>query len=202
MSTTTAVNTFELVKIKEFTDNVVKDDITHTVTGDGVFDILMDTATKHLLAQYEANRIRGENYATAYVQVYIETLRAALRVWLEKGLQEKQAELLDKQIELAEKQFELYEKQLGTEEAKKDLYRRQIEGFDEDFKQKLLKIGLDSWAVGFSVAKDTVAPDANMIPAAMTKTALDNLWNQAIIPEVDINTYEESAHNVTHSNMH
>lgn len=201
-TTTTAVSTFELIKIEEFTHNVVKDDTTHTVTGDGVFDILMDTATKHLLAQYEANRIRGENYATAYIQVYIETLRAALRVWIEKGLQEKQAELLDKQIELAEKQLELYQKQLETEDAKKDLYRRQIEGFDEDFKQKLLKIGLDSWAVGFSVAKDTVAPDANMIPAAMTKTALDNLWNQAIVPEVDINTYQESAHNVTHSTMH
>lgn len=201
-TTTTAVSTFELINIEEFTHNVVKDDTTHTVTGDGVFDILMDTATKHLLAQYEANRIRGENYATAYIQVYIETLRAALRVWIEKGLQEKQAELLDKQIELAEKQLELYQKQLETEDAKKDLYRRQIEGFDEDFKQKLLKIGLDSWAVGFSVAKDTVAPNANMIPAAMTKTALDNLWNQAIVPEVDINTYQESAHNITHSNMH
>ena len=76
---------------------------------------------------------------------------------------------------------------------KANLYKRQIEGFDEDYKQKLLKIGLDSWAVGFSVAKDTFAAEgANSIPAAMTKVALDDLFNQAIVPEVDIKTYKKS----------
>ena len=118
MSTTNYVSTFELINIEEFTHNVVKDDTTHTVTGEGVFDILMETATKHLLAQYEANRIRGEGYATAYVQVYIETLKAALRVWIEKGAQELQAQLLEKQIE--------------AEAMKASLYKRQIEGYDEN----------------------------------------------------------------------
>ena len=155
------VSTFELINIEEFTHNVVKDDTTHTVTGDGVFDILMETATKHLLAQYEANRIRGENYATAYVQVYIETLKAALRVWIEKGAQELQAQLLEKQIELADKnldladkQIELQEKQIEAEAMKASLYKRQIEGYDENYKEKILKILLDAYTVVFSVAQE------------------------------------------------
>ena len=154
MPTVNHVSTFELINIEEFTHNVVKDDTTHTVTGDGVFDILMETATKHLLAQYEANRIRGEGYATAYVQVYIETLKAALRVWIEKGAQELQAQLLEKQIELADKNLELAEKQIEAESMKASLYKRQIEGYDENYKEKILKILLDAYTVVFSVAQE------------------------------------------------
>ena len=180
-TTTTAVSTFELINIEEFTHNVVKDDTTHTVTGDGVFDILMETATKHLLAQYEANRIRGEGYATAYIEIYKATLQTALMAWIQKPEEATKVKLIEAQAK--------------SEEMKANLYKRQIEGFDEDFKQKLLKIGLDSWAVAFSVAQDVVASDVNMIPKAMKTRTLDSLWDGAIAPDVDINKYD--SRNVT-----
>ena len=161
------------INITEFTDNVTTNTIDYTVTGNGIFDKLMDTATKHLKAQFESNRIREEDYASAYIQIYQTTLQAALEVWLKKGIAEAQLELLAKQLE--------------TEDAKKALYRRQIEGFDEDYKQKILKIMMDSWAVGFSVAKDSF--EATGIPAPMQKVTIDDLYNQYILTELDKYSY-------------
>lgn len=165
------------IDITEFTNNVNTNNIDYTVTGDGLFDTLMNTATKHLLAQYDSNKIRGEDYANAYVDIYKYTLQAAVEIWLKKGIAEAQLALLDKQLELLDKQME-------TEDAKKDLYKRQIEGFDENYKEKILRIMMDSWAVGFSVAKDSFEADG--IPAPMQKTAIDDVFNKHIVPDLDL----------------
>ena len=105
--------------------------------------------------------------------MYTATLQAALQAWLQKGVAEKQLELLEAQVK--------------SEESKRDLYRRQIEGFDEDYKQKILKICMDSWAVGFSVARDSF--EASGIPAPMQKVTIDNLYNQFIVTELDKYNY-------------
>lgn len=298
-----------LPDIEQFTNNVVKHDDTHTVTGSGLFDILMDTATKHLIAQYEGNRIRSEDYADAYVAIYQSTLTVAADLWAKKALEkinlaryeaeikkieaetltesmkpalvqaetdkanaetqtqlvkpdlirsqiakteaqvlligaqkenteattkteekkpalvecqtklacaqaesekykldlieaqvalaEAQVEaekaklpLLEAQIELTAQQVELAKEQARSELAKRDLYRRQIEGFDEDYKQKLLKIAMDSWAVGFSVAKDSF--EATGIPAPMQKVTIDDLYNDYILTDLDKYTYKRT----------
>lgn len=156
------------INISEFTKDVVKEDIKHTVSGEGIFDELMETATKHLQAQFEGNRIRGEMYAQAYIQIYIETLKAAMQIWLQKPLNDKQVEVADKELELKDKDLELKDKQLDllakqlellesqkkSEDAKIALYRRQIEGYDENYKEKILKIVLDAFTVVFSVASE------------------------------------------------
>ena len=171
MSQSTDTENKELIYIdvSEFTRNVKVDTTNFTVSGDGIFDVLMNTATTHLQAQYNGSRIRNEDYATAYIQIYQSTLQAALQAWLQKGIAEKQLELLAAQVD--------------GEEAKKHLYRRQIEGFDEDYKQKILKICLDAWAVGFSVAKDSF--EASGIPAPMQKTFIDDLLNKYIVTDLD-----------------
>ena len=158
-----------VLDIKEFTNNVEIDTNTYTVNGDGIFDILMMTATKHLAAQYKANRIRQEDYANAYIDIYKTTMQAALDVWLKGKIYNAQLALLEKQTE--------------AEDAKKDLYRRQIEGFDEEYKYKILKVLMDAWAVGFSVAKDSF--EATGIPAPMQKTTIDNLYNNFIVKDLD-----------------
>ena len=70
-----------VLNIDEFTNNVQADIIEGTVTGDGIFDTLMETATKHLAVQYETNRIRKEDYADAYIHIYEVTLQAALKAF-------------------------------------------------------------------------------------------------------------------------
>lgn len=171
------------VDVTEFTKNVITDETAGTVSGEGIFDVLMNTGTKHLVAQFSSNRIKYEDYANAYVQVYQVTLQAALKVWLEKGLEELQKALLEAQIALTRAQQRLVEAQIEAEKDKSDLYKRQIQGFDEDFKHKILKVCLDAWAVGFSVSKDTF--EAEGIPVPMTKTAIDDLYNDYVVVDLD-----------------
>ena len=290
------------LNIDEFTYNVETDAILGTVTGDGIFDTLMETATKHLLVQFESNRIRQEDYANAYIHIYEVTLQAALKAWLEKDLvaaqirqieagtakieaetaktiaemeiiqpqiakieaetgkiiaetellplqkdillvekakveaettrienevkliqpqidkleaetakteaektliepqisklnaetskTEAETTLLPKQLELLgaqvdsekeklkliTKQLELLAAQILAEQGKADLYERQIQGFDDDYKHKVLKIMMDSWAVGFSVAKDNAT--ISVIPDPVTSTKINSLYAQ------------------------
>ena len=172
------------IDIKEFTDNVQRDDVEYVVSGDGIFDTLMETATQHLKAQFEGNRFREEDYATAYVQIYQATLQAALQIWLQKGV-------ADAELKIKEKQLELLAKQMESETNKAALYRRQIEGFDEDYKQKILKIMMDAWSVGFSVAKDSFEADG--VPATMQKAAIDDLYNDYIRKDFDDYRYKRDS---------
>ena len=201
-----------MIAITEFTANVKKvEDDNGAITGTGIFDVLMNTATKHLQVQFDSGKINGELYANAYIQVYQATLQTALQAWLQKGVAEadialklaeiplkgKDLTLKEEEINLAKAELSLKGKQLETmtaqlallskqgdsEEAKRDLYRRQIEGFDEDYKQKILKIMMDSWAVGFSVSKDSF--QASGIPATMQKTTIDDLYNSYIRTDFD-----------------
>ena len=208
-----------MIAITEFTANVKKvEDDNGAITGTGIFDVLMNTATKHLQVQFDSGKINGELYANAYIQVYQETLQTAKDIWLQKSTSEAQLALLNKQADLLSaqiitegthrnhlskqidllneqitlegikgnnlsKQTDLLDKQINSEDAKRDLYRRQIEGFDEDYKQKILKIMMDSWAVGFSVSKDSF--QASGIPATMQKTTIDDLYNSYIRTDFD-----------------
>ena len=201
-----------MIAITEFTANVKKvEDDNGAITGTGIFDVLMNTATKHLQVQFDSGKINGELYANAYIQVYQVTLQTAKDIWLQKDISEaqlallsaqtttedakrdnlnKQTDLLSAQITLEgikgnhlNKQVDLLGKQVDSEDAKRDLYRRQIEGFDEDYKQKILKIMMDSWAVGFSVSKDSF--QASGIPATMQKTTIDDLYNSYIRTDFD-----------------
>ena len=208
-----------MTAITEFTGNVKKvEDDNGAITGTGIFDVLMNTATKHLQVQFDSGKINGELYANAYIQVYQVTLQTAKDIWLQKSTSEAQLALLNKQADLLSaqiitegtqrthlskqidllneqitledikgnhlnKQTDLLDKQINSEDAKRDLYRRQIEGFDEDYKQKILKIMMDSWAVGFSVSKDSF--QASGIPATMQKTTIDDLYNSHIRTDFD-----------------
>lgn len=211
------------IDIKEFTDEVEvikieSDPDKFAVEGKGIFDTLMETATKHLIAQVNSGRIRGEDFATSYIQIYQATLSGASNIWLQKGVAEKQIEveaekstrqlqidlektnrtlemqwriaLLENEIEkakldlqkyIAELQAELLKAQAEAEDAKKDLYKRQIQGFDEDYNQKILKIMMDSWAVGFSVSRDSFLAEG--IPGPMQKGTIDDIFNKFVITE-------------------
>ena len=69
--------------------------------------------------------------------------------------------------------------QVKSEEQKMHLYRRQIEGFDEDFAQKVFKTQLDSWAVGASIAKDSFI-GTSYTPAAIGKASIDSTYTSIV----------------------
>lgn len=206
--------------ITEFTANVERDNIEYIVSGEGVFDTLMETATEHLKAQFEGNRIREEDYAAAYIEIYKATLQAALQAWLQKRateadvlakladipLKEKQLEiaeadlalknaelpLKEKQLELLEEQLKLLQAQAETEKGKAALYLRQIESFDESYKEKILKMMLETWGVGFSVANDAF----DTVPQPMTHTSINSVFTEYILPDLEKYKYPRPA-NVT-----
>lgn len=173
--------------ITQLTNNIVISS-DYAVTGTGILDDLMETATKHLVAQLESGRIGGESYAVAYVQMYQATLSAALEVWLQKPvLTKEQQEQLEAQTALINAQKELAEAQKEAEAAKKALFLRQIEGFDEDFQHKVMKVQADLWSVAFSVSKDTI--QAAGIPAIIQKATMDDLYNKYINKDFDSYVY-------------
>ena len=276
----------QYINIKEFTNNVKIDtnNSYYPVTGDGIFDDLMETATKHLTAQYKAGRIRAEDYADLYAHIYEVTLQSALMAWLQKPEQAAKVELLNAQTEheyikidqtkeqtkliieqqaltheqalhetskrlnteeqtilireqqalthaqalheaskklnteadtvlkesqsinvksdteLKEKQAksvaveplvklaqaeyykaqtkstnkdeEVKEAQINSENMKSNLYQRQIEGYDENYKEKILKILLDAFTVVFSVASEGFKGG---LPKVLTVSGINDL---------------------------
>lgn len=160
----------DLIKNTEIVDDGEKE---YIVIGDGLFDNLMEVAAKHLKAQFDSNRIRQEDYAQMYLDLYKTTLQLAIQAWLQK--------------KTTEAQILTAFKQLDSEDAKKGLYKRQIEAFDEDYKHKILKVMMDAWSVGFSVAKDSF--EAAGIPAPMQKVTIDDLYNKFVLTDLDNYTY-------------
>jgi len=102
------------VNIDSLTSNVTEDVSTFEVTGDGIFDKLMETITKHISIQYKAGRISGNDYAT----VYVTSLQAALQQSMEFVLKE---ELTNLEIEKAIKSNALLDCEL--DKCKKLLFK-------------------------------------------------------------------------------
>jgi len=139
-----------------FTTNVAVS-ADNTVTGDGIFDDMMEAVNVHIKAQFDAGRINGNDYATVYLGALQSTLAESTKILMNR---------------------ELVDNQVLSEAAKKLLIERQTKGFDDDAKQKLLKQVLDSWSVGFSVSQTAVAvPDAIKVDAidSVMKNAMDGL---------------------------
>ena len=102
---------------------------------------------------------------------------------------------LPKQIEVMECQRKLYcaqaektDKETEETEAKKALYMRQVEGYDENFLAEILKIQANAWNVGFSVSKDTFMA-ADGIPVIMQTAEISDYYKNWIEPNLDRYTY-------------
>ena len=143
----------------DYTSNVTTD-AAFVVTGDGMLDDLMETITAHVKAQFCDNKITGTDYATVYLGSLQAALTTSAKIFLERQLAEKQAELLDGQIALVTQQIAesaaktaLLTAQKITEDEKPALVIAQTLGFQVDGKQKLYSKCMESWAVYESVNK-------------------------------------------------
>lgn len=139
------------INIDDLTSNVttkIVDDL-QIVIGDGVFDRLMETVGKHLEAQFNNGRIKGEQYSALYAQLMQVVLQVAYQYALQKPVSDSTKE---------------------SEEAKKELYKRQTRGYDDDAKIKVLRELITGYSMAFSVAKD----DPNLvIPESIRSENID-----------------------------
>ena len=161
----------------DYTDNVVADS-DYKVTGDGMFDDLMESFTVHVDSQFCNSRLSGDQYAQVYLGGLQEVMKTSAKIFLEKDIADKQQELIDAQILLVEQQVlesvaktELLEAQALTEAAKLLLVEAQTLGFQIDAKQKLYAKTMETFAVYESVNK------VGSLPPAIENANMTTLFN-------------------------
>ncbi len=93
-----------------------------TVTGDGMFDDLMEAVNAHLSAQYDLERITGSDYATVYLGATQSAMSSAVQ-YLTAGMSWG---LIEQQRLVEVEKVKLIEAQTQTEIEKKDLITAQI----------------------------------------------------------------------------
>lgn len=82
-----------------------------TVDGTGVLDTLLRTMKVHLDAEFKAGRLRGPDYATAYIGSYTATLQTAVQYALSKTRLGYELEMLQAQVDQTKAQNRLTEAQ-------------------------------------------------------------------------------------------
>ena len=145
-------------------------------SGSGVFDKLMHAINGNILVQYESGRIKGPEYAQVYLGSMQTAVVEAMKFMLTKEQIAKDLDLKEQQIlsmknddtiktlqsvkDLAIKtaQKDKLVDDLLTSAKQRDLYQRQIEGFDDNKYQKLFESQLSSWGLMFSSGMLTEKP--------------------------------------------
>lgn len=98
---------------------------TGAVDGSGVFDLLMKATKAHLDQEFEANRIRGNDYATVYLGSVQAVMQTATQFLLEKDRAARQAELLQAQIDSELLNQQLTQANIAQTEAQTGLITQQ-----------------------------------------------------------------------------
>lgn len=109
------------VTVEDLTANVEVDD-KYVVTGTGVFDDVMETINRHIVAQYTAGRLKAEGMAQLYVGVIPSALSESIKFLLQRKTNTQQLRVL---------------------EAQEALYNRQKDAFDDNKYQKLFEAQLN-----------------------------------------------------------
>lgn len=118
----------------------ISDYTKNSLTGDGVFDRMMQAAECHIQDEYIKNRITGSNYATAYIQIMNTVIQTAAQFTLtqdnslleleklkfEREKLKFEIEKLKAETDLAKANVDLAKAQLEIEKAKLPLILAQI----------------------------------------------------------------------------
>lgn len=143
------------VSIEELTSNVTTDD-KYVVTGDGVFDNIMETINSHIDAQYKAQRIKAADVATVYVGIVPTALSESIKFLLQRKTNSQQLRVL---------------------EAQEALYKRQKDAFDDNKYQKLFEAQLNYNGMVFQDAANPDVLDVALeqkVNDVFNKLTLDN----------------------------
>ena len=143
------------ISISDLTSNISTDS-EYNVTGDGVFDKLMETVNAHLDAQFKLGRITGTDYATVYLGALQATVQQAVAYIL--GQEKTNAEV----SLLGQKEITEYAQTIKSTKVAPDpestmgkqitLYDEQAKGFKWNADQKYLKTITDLCSINLSTA--------------------------------------------------
>ena len=143
---TTTVTTTTTKSLTDLTNGIInRDDPRLPVwEGTGVFDVLMKAVNENINIQYELARITGSDYATVYLGSLETCIRESINYLKESELKQAQIDKLKDDMLTSAKQ--------------RELYQRQIQGFDDNKYQKLFESQLSSWGLMFSSGMLTEKP--------------------------------------------
>ena len=147
------------VSISSLTSNVAT--ANGVVTGDGVFDDLMEAVNTQLNNQYELGRITGNDYATVYLGAMQAVIQQAVTFALSVEKANAETALLDqkKVTEYAQTKVDAATGTLANSpasdsvlERQVNLYTEQAKGFKWNADQKYLDTLLRAWGININTA--------------------------------------------------
>lgn len=110
------------------TEEIQVTDLTQaTVTGEGVFDVLMRATKAHLDEEFKKNRITGPEYSTVYLGSVQQVMQTSLEFLLQRRRIGLEAELLAQQILLAQVEVQKAEAAVRLAEKQILLAEKEIE---------------------------------------------------------------------------
>jgi hypothetical protein len=124
---------------------------TGVVGGAGTFDQVMKSILAHLGGEYEKNRITGEQFTKAYIELTSASLGNAVQYLLGRDQAYWGAVAAQMQAKIATAQFVTARVQL--EIAKADLAAKQYEAKTNEANYALTKLKLATESIGYCVAK-------------------------------------------------
>ena len=147
------------VSITDITNNVSVDG-EFKVTGDGIFDNLMESVNTHIKAQFDADRIESTQIADMYIGIMPSVLAESVKFALQKDIAGKNEEVLD---------------------AQRALYERQKEGFDDNKHQKVLDSALGAWGITYQDAGESLNIPNHLISSSSgAHVGLEKLFDNAM----------------------
>lgn len=161
----------------------VSDLTTKSLTGDGVFDQLMETVQLRLKEEFDKNRIKGADYSKVFLGAMDTTMQQSLAYLLGVQQADKQAELLDAQRLQVEAQT-LNEAKQGA------LLDKQIEKMTAEIallNQQLLSAVVETANLG-KVGDKLDAETASII----TNTSLTNKKIDAVVQDIALSVKQEA----------
>lgn len=179
---------------------------TGTTAGAGVFDVLMRSVKAQLDAEYQANRIKGSEYATVYLGSLQAVLQTSLQMVLAQEKTNLEIQVLEKEVLLREqqvilqtqqvvrtnKEIEVLEQKRLTELAQvestgvdadsiigrqKALYLAQSDGFKRDAEHKAAQLLLGTWNIRRTTDVDTYADGDNKLHDVFLGASVEKLLN-------------------------
>jgi len=137
------------IAMTDFTNDVSIDN-NYNVTGNGIFDDMMEAINSNIKAQYDAGRITGADYASVYLGAMQTAISQSAQVMLNKAL---------------------VDAQVASEEAKTALTTTQNTNAQKQSTMDLLKIQAGSWTTIYNSGK------ADNVPDLLTNTEINSLFN-------------------------
>lgn len=162
--------------------------------GAGAFEELMRAVKSHLLTEYNAGRITGDNYTQAYISSLDVALGNASQYLLQHEIQNQQVRLLDEQIAAAKLQVTLTQAQIDRAAAELLHVQKQTLKLGSDINLVDAQVAVQAKTLLIqdeqiaSAQKDLLVKDAQIALSDSNKLLTDQQTSNALTQNTQIST--------------